>query len=268
MRGVVLAVSVVAGCYSPPRPACGFACGPGGACPAGYTCADGICGTGDLPVGVSCGTPAMPDAAINGPHVLQVVPFAGETDVGVDVIPVVYVDTFLENVTHHTVYMIAGASLVAGNPNYLAQSTQLSWIPASQLSADTTYTVKITGAVTDEIGDPLGPYHWSFTTGADRTAPQVKYVTPFPNQLGVPSTTSISVQFDEVAVGVDASTFTVSVGGVPVAGAVTTTDEQRYLFTPSAVLPPASVIDVALSTAIHDAAGNFISPYSFSFMTL
>ena len=38
MRAWIIFV-VLAGCYSPPEPDCGFVCGPGGACPADYTCA-------------------------------------------------------------------------------------------------------------------------------------------------------------------------------------------------------------------------------------
>ena len=52
MRGrPPLAIALLAGlaalaaaCFSPQEPACAFACGPGGACPAKYTCAsDGLC---------------------------------------------------------------------------------------------------------------------------------------------------------------------------------------------------------------------------------
>lgn len=31
-------VAVLPACYNVPRPSCGFHCGPGGACPADYTC--------------------------------------------------------------------------------------------------------------------------------------------------------------------------------------------------------------------------------------
>jgi hypothetical protein len=51
MRRPRLAIALLAGlaavaaaCFSPLKPACTFACGPGGACPAEYTCAsDGLC---------------------------------------------------------------------------------------------------------------------------------------------------------------------------------------------------------------------------------
>jgi hypothetical protein len=37
---VALAGAIVAACYDVPTPDCGFLCGPRGACPDGYTCAD------------------------------------------------------------------------------------------------------------------------------------------------------------------------------------------------------------------------------------
>ena len=37
---VVLAGAIIVACYEIPKPDCGFLCGPGGACPEGYTCGD------------------------------------------------------------------------------------------------------------------------------------------------------------------------------------------------------------------------------------
>ena len=89
--------TIVPACYSPPQPACGFVCGPGGACPENYTCAptlDNRCHLDSLPM-TSCeivdagvgveGVPgdappdappdvfepidAMPDGMVDGPVV-------------------------------------------------------------------------------------------------------------------------------------------------------------------------------------------------------
>ena len=64
MRGRLLAIgfglgsmvalglsSIVPACYSPPEPACGFTCGPNGACPDDYSCLSGRC----VLAGASCG---------------------------------------------------------------------------------------------------------------------------------------------------------------------------------------------------------------------
>lgn len=58
---VGLAVLVGPGCYDPPKPDCGFVCGPGGACPDDYTCAaDNRCHRNGTPASLMCAT--SPDA--------------------------------------------------------------------------------------------------------------------------------------------------------------------------------------------------------------
>jgi hypothetical protein len=66
--GVALALlaalvgAIISACYDIPRPACGFVCGPDGACPDGYTCAnDHYCHRSGEPDGVVC---HAPDAAL------------------------------------------------------------------------------------------------------------------------------------------------------------------------------------------------------------
>jgi hypothetical protein len=66
--------AIVAACYSVPTPDCGFICGPGGACPDGYTCADEqrchrigaptnlVCNTADAAVPVDGAPDAMDDS--------------------------------------------------------------------------------------------------------------------------------------------------------------------------------------------------------------
>ena len=59
---VALVGAIVAACYEVPRPACGFVCGPDGACPDGYACAsDRYCHAAGSPDGLVC---AHPDAAV------------------------------------------------------------------------------------------------------------------------------------------------------------------------------------------------------------
>jgi len=86
--GVAIAVlvgltgAIVVACYSVPMPDCGFVCGPGDACPDGYTCADDhrchrigapadlVCTTVDAPSPVDAApdaTDAATDAAADGP---------------------------------------------------------------------------------------------------------------------------------------------------------------------------------------------------------
>ena len=60
--GLGLGLGLGAGCYDIPRPACGFVCGPGGACPDGYRCAEDLyCHRNGAPADLAC---AHPDAAL------------------------------------------------------------------------------------------------------------------------------------------------------------------------------------------------------------
>ena len=65
--GVLLALALL-GCYDVPKPACGFRCGPSGACPEDYTCdpSDGRCHLNGAPPSLVCETGGAPaDAAVD-----------------------------------------------------------------------------------------------------------------------------------------------------------------------------------------------------------
>lgn len=71
--------ALVAACYDVPRPACGFVCGPDGACPDDYTCAndrychrngapdDLVCRTVDAALPIDAAPDAAPDAGDAAP---------------------------------------------------------------------------------------------------------------------------------------------------------------------------------------------------------
>jgi hypothetical protein len=61
VAAALLAAAIAASCYDVPEPDCGFICGPSGACPGGYTCADDhYCHRDGTPAGLVC---ASADAA-------------------------------------------------------------------------------------------------------------------------------------------------------------------------------------------------------------
>jgi hypothetical protein len=80
---LVAAGAIAAACYEVPTPDCGFLCGPGDACPDGYTCADDHrCHRSGAAAGLICpildaavpdmpdvpDVPDMPDMPDDAPH--------------------------------------------------------------------------------------------------------------------------------------------------------------------------------------------------------
>jgi hypothetical protein len=74
-----LSGAITVACYTVPRPDCGFICGPGNACPDGYTCADDhrchrigapddlVCATIDAALPVDASPDAEVDAPVDAP---------------------------------------------------------------------------------------------------------------------------------------------------------------------------------------------------------
>jgi hypothetical protein len=270
MRVGALTAIVVAGCYSPPEPLCGFGCGPDSACPADYTCAaDRHCHRNDAPASLVCGTLPV-DAAVDVPpsaHVLATEPSDGMTGVAVDVIPTAVLDQLIiDNDPFAATMTDAAGNPVSGHADAPADTMAIRFLPAVQLAGNTTFTVTLSAQLMTAVG-PLGPYAWSFTTGGDNIAPHVTFTDPPPGATAVGTGTVVSVDFDEVVQGVDATSFTVTDGVTPVLGTVTTIGDHSYVFTPAAALAAATTYTVDLSPAIHDATGNALADYSWMFTT-
>lgn len=278
LLAVVASLGAAAGCYRPPEPDCGFVCGPGGACPADYTCtAQNVCRRNGAS-GPAC--PGAPDAApapIDAPaadafppvHLISVSPADGATGVAVDspVIATVDEDLIGYSTTSFTVFGGAVTHTVAGVVDYVAADHQLRFTPTEQYDPNATYTAKITSDITNVAGFPLGPHQWSFTTGADQLAPRVIATDPADSSTQVATDTHILVRFDEPVTGVDATSYTVSDGTNAIAGTVTASLQEDFTFVPDAALPSGATITVSLSAAIQDASGNALVPTSVSFTT-
>jgi hypothetical protein len=266
MTRSVLILAALAGCYSPPEPDCGFACGPGDACPADYTCArDHYCHRNGASSTLVCGTP---DAAVDAPPaptVTSTVPADGEMFVAVDVIPSATFSEDVVGVSDATMSLTSSAGAVAGNAYYSVQLAR--FIPDAQLEQNTTYTVHLAAGIMGTNGAPLAPYQWSFTTNQDTVGPHVQVTMPANAETGVATTSAIRVTFDEPVMNVDATDFLVDASGVPVAGTFASADMRTWTFTPDVALPSAALITVSLYEAITDRYGNQLTRYTFDFTT-
>lgn len=261
-----LALAVLAGCYSPPEPDCGFVCGPGGACPAGYTCAgDHQCHRNGAPASLMCAS--VPDAAVaSAPKVLSTVPADGAQGVAVDVIPAAVVDQELVGVSNTTFQLFEDTTQVRGFAEYTASSLEPKFTPEVQLDQLAFYRVVITPGITNAAGDPLPPVQWIFSTGMDTAPPHVRTTYPPALQTDVPINTEITILFDEPVMGVDTTSVTVDADG-PVIGSVSPVDPTLYTFAPAMLLPPGTTVRITLGAGITDLHGNAFAGYGFSFTT-
>src|SRR3712207_9454630 len=110
--------------------------------------------------------------------------------------------------------------------------------PTANLTADTRYTVTLTGgadAIRDTatspaalVGTTAQPLTWSFTTGP---APSVTARTPAVNATGVPRANNITATFNEAVLNVTTATFVIRPAATPtstpLAGTVTRNEIGR-----------------------------------------
>lgn len=117
----------------------------------------------------------------------------------------------------------ADGTAVTGNVSY--SGTTATFTPTSLLSANTTYTGRITTGVKDTNGNALQTdYVWTFSTGMI-IVPVVTGTDPAPNEINVALnkiiTATFSVPMDPLTI--NSSTFTVKQGTNTVAGVITYT---------------------------------------------
>lgn len=270
----VLAIAIAAavtGCYDVPKPDCGFRCGPAAECPEDYTCAaDGRCHLDGSSPSLLCGSPV--DAGIDAysPTVLDLAPGPGELNVSPATSISATFDVEVIDVTSESFELFDNDAVpVSGNVFYSAGTRVATFTPLQPLQPNLRHTASLSAAIRSAAtGAPLEPLSWSFTTGADTTAPFVVATIPANGAMNVPVDTLIDVEFSEPVQGVDATTFTVANGGA-IAGTVSVVNGGRTaIFDPTADLPAGTVITATLSTAITDVSGNpLATSLTYSFTT-
>jgi len=167
--------------------------------------------------------------------------------------------------------LMQGTTAVAGEVVYTG--TTATFTPSAALSANTSYTAKITTAAKDEAGLGLAKdYTWNFTTGAvpDLTKPTVTLTDPLNNATGVLLNKFIVITFSKAMdpPTVTSLTYLLKQGSASVAGAVTYTGTTAT-FTPSDNLEYSKVYTGTVTTGAKDLAGNALAvDYTFSFTTL
>jgi tetrahydromethanopterin S-methyltransferase subunit B len=165
-----------------------------------------------------------------------------------------------------------GPTPVAGSVSYNATSHTATFLPASDLTASTTFTATVTTGVEDLAGNALAAdFVWSFTTDTapDTTPPTVSSTNPANTATDVAVNQAISAIFSEPLdpATVSTSSFTLMDGTTPVLGSVSSSG-MTTVFTPLNVLDPLTVFTATLTTDIKDLAGNaMVAEYVWSFTT-
>ena len=166
------------------------------------------------------------------------------------------------------------ATPVAGTVTYTVASHTAVFRPTTTpLAGGHLFTARITAAATDLAGNGLAgdaaalpaasDHVWTFTTSltADATAPTVAAISPSDGSSGNCLTKTVTATFSEPMdpATLTASSFTVTAGGVPVAGTVSY-DSAAMLatFVPddAAGFAPNTSFVVTVTTAATDLAGN------------
>ena len=157
-----------------------------------------------------------------------------------------------------------------GNVFYDINEKQVEFRPAAWLDHFTTYTVRITAAIRDDVGNaPASEHTWTFTTADDGTPPTKLLESPAAKSVCIAPDSVVAARFDEplVPASVTPSTFVVEdSAGNPVTG-IFLLDNLTATFTPDADLAPGETYTVNLTSGITDNGGAPLADQSWSFST-
>ena len=164
-----------------------------------------------------------------------------------------------------------GAVAVAGTVAYTSTGSVATFTPSASLSPGTLYTATITTGAQDTATPAnalAANYVWSFTTVV--VPPTVISTIPLSGATGVPLTQVISATFSKAMnpATLTNTTFTLSAGGVAIAGAVTYTGTTAS-FTPAVSLASNTVFTATITTGAQDVAGDALAAnYVWTFTTV
>jgi uncharacterized protein (TIGR03437 family) len=161
-------------------------------------------------------------------------------------------------ITPSTFFLMRGATAVGGTVSY--SGTTGTFTPFAALAPLTTYTATITTGAKDPSGNALGVnYAWSFNTSSARVIIQPSVISTSPGNLetGVAVGNKLAYVFSEAMnpATINTSTFTLTQGGVAVAGSVAYTGVTAT-FTPAVSLAPLTAFTATVTTGVADLGGN------------
>ncbi len=174
-RILAICLGLISACYSPPQPACGFACQRSGECPTDYFCApDGICHREGSSPTAACAIDArsdsprpidapLTDADVTPPSVVATQPTDGAANVAVNEVIGVQFDEPVVGVGGTTFRVVVNATMIAGAVSSVDPRIWM-FTPSSALPAGMQVDVQLIAGITDYSGNGLAPFSFSFTT--------------------------------------------------------------------------------------------------------
>jgi hypothetical protein len=191
------------------------------------------------------------------PEVDSVVPAHGSTTASLTSPIVVRFSEKVAGITSTSFYLTDANGVVPGTFGLVGETAvSLTTMPRTP---HTSYTLHLTSAIVDVVGNPLfgAPFAFTFSTGDDNVPPTIIAQTPAPNDTNIPLSISISVRFSEPMIGASESTLLLEDAGTPIAGTVTYFPDTRVArLTPNAPLMPHTAYVVKLTPGLTDSAGN------------
>ncbi|MGW0806315.1 Ig-like domain-containing protein [Nonomuraea sp. NPDC002799] len=140
------------------------------------------------------------------------------------------------------------------------------FLPEKPLTANTRYTVEVSGAK-DAAGNVMpAPHSWSFTTGGpDTDPPTVNGTHPAEDETNMPVDTAVIIGFNEAVSGVQITVKDPSNATVQGTTAGDTA-KLRWTFTPASPFTSSTAYRVEVSGA-KDRSDNIMEPYTWTFTT-
>jgi hypothetical protein len=212
--------------------------------------------------------------SVTDPGPLTVTSFApasGALNVPVNSAVVVRFNKSVSPVTVNTntiVVSYAGVSHVPGD--YAVSGGTVTFTPASPFPGTTSVSVQVSG-VQDLVGNANNFAAASFTTAAvaDTTPPQVVSVTPSNGSDDVGLNAQVVVTFSESLnpATVNNNTFALFANGVRIGNIASVSADNRTVVLTGGTLPGSSIIDLVVTAAVVDLAGNPLDDFWSEFTT-
>jgi methionine-rich copper-binding protein CopC len=220
-------------------------------------------------------TGSAPDTSL--PTVTSTAPAANATGVALDAeTSLIFSEEMAPlTISSTTLTMKQGETAIAGTVSY--SGTTAKFKPTAALEHNKVYTISLTTAATDLVGNAMATaYSFTFTTLTapvvitDEISPVVTSTNPADNATNIARSAILTVDFSEAmdAATITASTFTVFEGSNAIAGAIVYSGTTAT-FTPSALLTAGTQYTATVTTGAKDLAGNALdADVVFSFTTI